>query len=70
MARRKRCVVKRRRKEEGNRRKKVEKEEKMGTKSQSQSSFFGSIRNTLLREKHTIFTFVFMQDFFFDEQIM
>ena len=57
--------------------------EKMGTKSQkkkkrrspcasfssAQSSFFGSIRNMLLREKHTISTFIFMQDVF-DEQIM
>ena len=31
--------------------------------------FFGSIRNTIFREKHTISTFVFMHDFF-DEQIM
>ena len=37
--------------------------------SSAQSSFFGSIRNTLFREKHTISTFVFMQAFF-DEQIM
>ena len=52
--------------------------EKMGTKSQkkkkknevcAQSSFFGSIRNMLFREKHTMSTFIFMQDFF-DEQIM
>ena len=53
----------------------------MGTKSQkkkkipcasfssAQSSFFGSIRNMLFREKHTISTFIFMQDFL-DEQIM
>ena len=33
------------------------------------SSFFGSIRNMLFREKHTISTFIFMQDFL-DEQIM
>ena len=37
--------------------------------SSAQSSFFGSIRNMLFREKHTISTFIFMQDFF-DEQIM
>ena len=37
--------------------------------SSVQSSFFGSIRNTLFTIKHTISTFVFMQDFF-DEQIM
>ena len=34
----------------------------------SAQSFFWSIRNTLFREKHTISTLVFMQDFF-DEQI-
>ena len=82
MARRKKCVVKRRRKEEGQRRKREEKEEKIWgpnrkkkkrspctSFSSAQSSFLGSIRNTLFREKHTISTFVFMQ-VFFDEQIM
>ena len=83
MARRKRCVVMRRRKKEVKRRKREEKEEKIGDQiakkkikkspcasfSSAQSSFFGSIRNTLFREKHTISAFVFMQDFF-DEQIM
>ena len=38
-------------------------------KSSALSSFFGSIRNTIFRVKHTISTFVFMQDVF-DEQIM
>ena len=37
--------------------------------SSVQSSFFGSIRNMLFREEHTISTFIYMQDFF-DEQIM
>ena len=51
---------------------------KMGIKSQKrpcaslsspQSSCYGYIRNTLFREKHTIFTFVVLQDDF-DEQIV
>ena len=55
---------------------------KMATKSQKRKKkvcahlfplrshhFFSSIRNTLFREKHTIFPFVFRQDFF-DEQIL
>ena len=37
--------------------------------SSAQSSFFGSVRNMLFREKHTVSTFVFIHDFF-DEQIM
>ena len=84
MARRKRCVVKRKRQEEGKRRKREEKEEKSwgpnrkkkkkkkspcASFSSVQSSFFGSIRNTLFRKKHPISTFVLMQDFV-DEQIM
>ena len=67
MATRKRCVVKRRRKEEGKRRKREEKEEKIADQiakkkspctsfSTAQSSVFGSIRNTLFREEHTIST--------------
>ena len=73
MARHKRCVAKRRRKEEGKRRKRQENEEKMADQiekkspcasfSSAQSSFFGSIRNTLFRERHTISAFVFMQVF-------
>ena len=76
MARRKRCVVKRRRKEEEKRRKggkncrpNRKKRMQCASFSSAQSSFFGSIRNTLFREKHTISAFVFMQDIV-DEQIM
>ena len=47
---------------------KKEKRSPRASFSSAQSSFFGSIRNALFRIKHTISTFVFMQDFF-DEQV-
>ena len=73
MARRKRCVVKRRRKGEGKRRKGEKRKTKSGIKSpkkevrahfvsSTQSSFFGPIRNTLLKVKWTRSTLVCMQD--------